>query len=71
MACRGEKPWNFPKSNFAEYAGPLTEVMLLGAIVEKIGKVGFKMECDPVKREIKTKEALAYAGRQNRQGWSL
>lgn len=71
MAAKGEKPWNFPKSNFAEYAGPLTEVMLLGCICEKIGKIGFKIECDPVKRIIKTKEALALIGRENRKGWTL
>lgn len=71
MAARGEKPWNFPKSNFADYAGPLTEVMLLGAIVEKIGQVGFKLECNPVKREVKTKQALPYLHRQYRQGWPL
>ena len=71
MAARGEKPWNFPKSNFAEYAGPLTEVMLLGAIAEKMGKVGFKIECDPVQRVVKTEAALPYLGREYRKGWSL
>ncbi len=70
-ACRGEKPWNYPGSNFADYAGPITEVMLLGAIVQKIGEVGFKLECDPVKREVKTKDALAYIGREYRKGWTL
>jgi predicted dehydrogenase len=71
MAARGEKPWNFPKSNFAEYAGPLTEVMLLGAILEKIGQVGFKIECDPLRRKIKTPEAQALFGRHYRDGWKL
>jgi predicted dehydrogenase len=71
MAARGEKPWNFPKSNFAEYSGPLTEVMLLGCICEKIGKVGFKIECDPVKRVVLTKEALALVNREYRSGWKL
>lgn len=71
MAAKGEKPWNFPKSNFAEYSGPLTEVMLLGCMSERIGQVGFKIECDPVRREIKTKEALVLAGREYRKGWSL
>jgi predicted dehydrogenase len=71
MACKGEKPWNYPGSNFANYAGPLTEVMLLGAISERIGQVGFKIECDPVKRTIKTKEALALRGREYRKGWEL
>ena len=71
MAARGEKPWNFPKSNFAEYSGPLTEVMLLGCICERIGQVGFKIECDPVNRVVKTKEALAFVNREYRKGWSL
>lgn len=71
LAARGEKPWNFPKSNFAEYAGALTEVMHIGAIAEKIGQVGFKIECDAVKRIVKTKEALPYVGRKYRAGWGL
>ena len=71
LAARGERPWNFPKSNFSEYAGPLTEVMLLGAIVEKIGQVGFKLECDAAGRKIKSKEGLAYLGREYRKGWKL
>jgi len=71
MAARGDKPWNFPKSNFAEYAGPLTEDMILGTMLEKIGQVGFKIECDPVNRVVKTKEALALLGREYRKGWSL
>mgnify|MGYP000005848619 CR=1 FL=1 len=71
MACRGEKPWDYPGSNFATYAGPITEVMLLGAICERIGQVGFRIECDPVKRVVKTREALAYVSRENRKGWEL
>jgi hypothetical protein len=71
LGARGEKPWNFPKSNFAEYSGPLTEVMLLGCICERIGQIGFKIECDPVKRVVKTKEALALVNREYRKGWSL
>jgi len=70
-ACRGEKPWYSPGSNFATYAGPLTEVMLLGAITQKIGEVGAKLECDPVNRTIITKDALQYYGRQYRKGWTL
>ena len=44
---------------------------MLGAILERIGQVGFKIECDPEKRIIKTKEALAFASREYRKGWSL
>ncbi len=71
QAATGEKPWDSPGSNFSGYAGPLTEVMLLGAISEKIGEVGFKIDCDPVKREILTKEALPYRTRVYRPGWEL
>jgi len=71
LACRGEKPWNYPGSNFATYAGPLTEVMLLGAISQRIGEEGFKIECDPVARTVKTKEALQYVTREYRKGWNF
>src|SRR5439155_10023827 len=40
LACRGEKPLDFPGANFPGYGGPLTEVMLLGAIAVKLGEVG-------------------------------
>jgi predicted dehydrogenase len=69
MAIRGEKPWNFPKSNFL-YAGPMTELMLLACVAIKLNKPGAKIECDPVKREVKTPAAVAMLGRKPRQGWS-
>ncbi len=71
MAAKGQKPWDFPGSNFATYAGPLTEVMLLGSISEMIGEPGFKIECDAEKRIIKTKEAIAMTRREYRKGWEL
>jgi len=37
MALTGQKPYDFPKSNFG-YAGPMTETILLGNIVVKVGK---------------------------------
>jgi predicted dehydrogenase len=69
MAIKGEKPWNFPKSNFT-YAGPMTELMLLACLAIKLDKPGSKIECDPVKREVKTKEAIAMLSRKPRKGWS-
>jgi predicted dehydrogenase len=69
LAAMGEKPWNFPKSNFAEYAGPLTEVMLIGAMAIRVGEPGFKVECDAEKRTIKTKEVLEWCNRKYREGW--
>ena len=47
MACKGEKPYDFPKSNFS-YAGPMTELMLLGCVSIKLNQVGLKIECNPV-----------------------
>jgi predicted dehydrogenase len=69
LAATGAKPWNSPGSNFPGYAGPLTENMLLGAIVVKMGEPGARIECDPIKRIIKSNEALAYASRKYREGW--
>jgi len=69
MALKGEKPWDFPKSNFL-YAGPMTELMLLGCVSIHLGEVGLKIECDPVKREVKTAAARKYVARvPYRKGW--
>ena len=43
MACKGEKPWDFPKSNFT-YAGPLVEAMNLANVAARLGK---KITWDP------------------------
>jgi hypothetical protein len=45
--------------------------MLIGAIAEKIGEVGFKIDCNPEKREIVTPLAQTYWGREARKGWEL
>ena len=71
MAARGEKPWDFPGSNFSGYAAPLTEVMLLGSIAEKIGEVGLKIECNPTARTVISKEAIPHLGREYRKGWEV
>jgi len=71
MAAKGQKPWDSPGSNFATYAAPLTEVMLLGSLVEKIGEVGYKFQCDPVKREIITPRVKAMRQREYRMGFEL
>ena len=69
MAVNGTKPWDYPKSNFL-YAGPLTELMLLGTFSIKLNKPGLKIECDPAKREVTTKEAAAMVSRKPRTGWT-
>jgi predicted dehydrogenase len=71
MAARGERPWDSTGSNFPGYAGALTEVMLLGNICQRIGKVGLKIECDAAGREVKTEEARQYLRREYRKGWEL
>lgn len=71
MAIRGEKSWDYPGSNFATYAGMLTEVQLLGAIAVRIGQLGMKIECDPVARTVKTREAQALLWREPRRGWGI
>jgi hypothetical protein len=43
--------------------------MLIGAMAIRAGEPGFKVECDPVKRTIKTKEVLAWCNREYRKGW--
>lgn len=70
MAIKGQKSYDFPKSNFM-YAGPMTELMLLGCITIRLNQVGLKIECDPVKREVLTKEAVAMLSRVPRKGWEV
>jgi len=43
VACRGEQPWDYPKSNFT-YAGPLVEAMLLANVAVRVGQ---KVTWDP------------------------
>jgi len=71
MACKEEKPFNYPGSNFTDYAGPLTENMLLAAMAIKIGQEGFKIECNPVAHTVKTQEAHDLVERQYGAGWKL
>ena len=64
-ACKGGPK---PLSNF-DYAGPLTEMVLLGNIAIKTGKL---LQWDGDKFEITNyAEANNYLHRQYRQGWSL
>ena len=69
LAVKGEKPWDFPKSNFA-YAGPMTETILLGTIVQKLGKVGQELNYDgKAMKFTNSKEATAMMKRTPRTGW--
>ncbi|MBL7139454.1 MAG: Gfo/Idh/MocA family oxidoreductase [Planctomycetes bacterium] len=68
MAAKGEKPWDYPKSNFT-YGGPLVEAMLLGCVA---CRAGGKVEWDPENLKIKNDpKANRYVQREYRKGWEL
>jgi hypothetical protein len=69
-AVCGQAPIDSPGANFG-YSGNLSECLSLGVILQKIGIVGFKIECDAVARTIKTPEAQALAKREYRRGWGV
>ncbi len=65
-ACRGEQPWDYPKSNFT-YAGPLVEAMNLANVSVRLGK---KISWDP--KALKCPgcpEADPLIKREYRKGW--
>lgn len=65
-ACRGGPPAG---SNFAEYGGPLAEVVLLGNVAVRTGR---RIEWDATNlRARNTPEADRYVRREYRQGWNL
>ncbi|MDX1647909.1 MAG: Gfo/Idh/MocA family oxidoreductase [Longimicrobiales bacterium] len=66
-ACRGEVQATSPFS----YAGPLTEVMLLGLVALRAGQ-GFRMEYDAENmRVVNSVDANRLLTREYREGWSL
>ena len=68
MAAKGEKPLDFPKSNFA-YAGPFTEAVLLGNVALRLGQ---RLEWDS--RELRVTnvpEANAFISKEYRAGWKF
>src|SRR5206468_494318 len=68
MAAKHEKPVGFCKANFL-YAGPMVEVMLLGAIAEKMGR---KLEWDAANMKVtNVPEANAFVNKQYREGWKF
>ena len=65
-ACRGEQPWDYPKSNFT-YAGPLVEAMNLANVAVRLGK---KVTWDPKNLKCPgTPEADVLIKRPYRKGW--
>ena len=51
--------------------GALTEVLLLGALTERLGQKGVKLECDAEKREVKTQAYKDIMDREPRKGFTL
>jgi predicted dehydrogenase len=64
-ACKGGKPAG---SNF-DYAGPFTEIVLLGNLALRVGK---PLEWDPVKMKVTNiPEANEFVTKKYRAGWSV
>ena len=68
MACKGEKPFDYPKSNFM-YAAMLTESVLLGTVAQKVGG---RIEYDAENMKI-TNSAIADSliTKEYRKGWEF
>ena len=65
-ACRGGPP---ALCNFTDFAAPLTEVMLLGCLAQRVGK---KIEWDAANMKAKNcPEADKFIKRDYRKGWQI
>ena len=68
-ACKGEKAWNTPGSNFT-YAAPFTESILLGNIALRVGKMNEKLMYDGKNmRFTNSEEANKFLTKEYRTGW--
>jgi predicted dehydrogenase len=68
MACRGEKPWDWPGSNFT-YAAPMTETILLGNVALRAGR---RLEWDGENQRItNVPEANQWISKEYRDGWNF
>lgn len=68
-ACKGEKAWNTPGSNFT-YAAPFTESILLGNIALRVGKMNEKLMYDGKNmRFTNSEEANKFLTKEYRKGW--
>ena len=65
-ACKDGNP---ASSNFVDYGGQLTEMVLLGVVAQRMP--GEQLEWDSKKLEFKNKEANKYLHTPYRKGWSL
>ena len=67
-ACKANKPED-SKTNFADYAGPLTEMVLIGNLAIRSGK---RVEWDAKNmKSTNVPEANQYVRREYRKGWEL
>ena len=65
-ACRGGPA---TLCNFTDFAAPLTEVMLLGCLAQRVGK---RIEWDPAAmKATNCPEAAAFVTRTYRKGWQI
>ena len=65
-ACKGGPP---TLCNFTDFAAPLTEVMLLGCLAQRVGK---RIEWDPAAmKATNLPEAAAFVTRTYRKGWQI
>jgi hypothetical protein len=70
-AALGQKPWDYPGSNFT-YSAPFTEAILLGNIALRVGKLGQKLEYDAKNmRFTNSEEANKYITKAYRKGWDF
>ena len=68
-ACKGEKPWNAPGSNFT-YSAPFTESILLGNIALRVGKMNEKLLWDGKNMKFtNSEEANKFVTKEYRKGW--
>ena len=68
MACKGEKPMDYARANFA-YSGPFTEAILLGNIALRVGR---RIEWDAKTMTITNlPEANQYITKEYREGWKF
>ncbi|MBI5864892.1 MAG: Gfo/Idh/MocA family oxidoreductase [Planctomycetes bacterium] len=68
QACVGEKPVDFPKTNFG-YSGPMTETIQLGNVALRMGR---RLEWDGAKLQFTNcPEANQFVSKEYRQGWKF
>lgn len=68
LACAGERPYDHPKSNFY-YAGPFSEVVLLGCVVQRTGG---RLEFDAENLRVTNNDsANLLINKEYRNGWEF